>query len=540
VVRVIKPMPADAVLERLRDPGFTPRLREVDALVELLVDEEHAKAAARAIARVGPGALVPLRARFEAAVSPLRAHVLAAIGRFPEEAAAVEVLLAALTDADPKTRRNAAIALGHVTDAARVGVEDALLAAWDADPRPPMRRTLAASLGKVGTARALPLLREAARSEDDAELARVAERARTMLERTTSRGTPSRVASHRPAPRPVELRVLSRRGLEETLAGELAAIAAVVDVRVAGSGVVHARLAGAIDALFAARTMLSFGFPLPPEARRGSEPSSETIARAATSDAARAIFATWTEGAARYRIAWTDGGHQRSATWDTARAIAARAAERGLDLVNDPTASTWELVVARADDAVDLTLEPRALVDPRFAWRRGDVPAASHPTIAAALARIAGVRADDVVWDPFAGSGAELIERAMLGPYRALHGSDVDSRALDVARENLAAAGVTAALEVRDVLAGAPAGVTLVVTNPPMGRRAARTPGLDATLDRFVVHAGTSLVPGGRLVWLAPWPKRSRAAAASAGLSLDGARMVDMGGFDAELQRWVK
>jgi 23S rRNA G2445 N2-methylase RlmL len=532
---VSKGAPSSTLLERLRDPGFTPRVREVDALVDLLADDDHARAASRAIGRVGPAALATLRARYEASGPPLRAHVVNAIGRFPSEAEAVTLLLGALGDADPKTRRNAAIALGHVAGDARGAIEGALLAAWDADPRPPMRRTLAASLGKVGTVRALPLLGEASRA-DDAELARIAERARAMVERTASRVSASRVASRRSAPRPVDVMVLSRRGLEEMLADELSAIAAVVDVRVDGPGRVRAHLAGSIDALYAARTMLSFRFVLPRERREGGEAASETVARAATSDAARAIFAAWTEGAVRYRIAWAEGGHQRGLTWDTARAIASRAP----DFVNDPTESTWELAVSRAEDAVDVAIEPRAVVDPRFSWRRGDVPAASHPTIAAALARVAGVRDDDVVWDPFAGSGAELVERALLGPYRALVGGDVDPRALDAARANLAAAGLTAQLEQRDVLAPAPEGVTLVITNPPMGRRAARSPGLDALLDRFVAHAAAALPARGRLVWLAPWPKRSRAAAAAAGLVLDGTRLVDMGGFEAELQRWVK
>jgi hypothetical protein len=39
---------------------------------------------------------------------------------------------------------------------------------------------------------------------------------------------------------------------------------------------------------------------------------------------------------------------------------------------------------------------------------------------------------------------------------------------------------------------------------------------------------------------MAPWPKRARAAGERAALTLDWARTVDMGGFDAELQRWVK
>ena len=55
-----------------------------------------------------------------------------------------------------------------------------------------------------------------------------------------------------------------------------------------------------------------------------------------------------------------------------------------------------------------------------------------------------------------------------------------------------------------------------------------------------MVHAAVALAPRGRLVWIAPWPQRARAAALRAGLTLDFARVVDMGGFDAELQRWVK
>jgi 23S rRNA G2445 N2-methylase RlmL len=524
--------PATTWLERLRDPGFTPRLREVDALVDLLADEDLAKTAARAIGRVGPAALAPLRARLEAAGPPLRAHIVLAIGRFAPEPSAVAVLLAALEDADPKTRRNAAIGLGHVS---RADVEAALIAAWDRDPRPPMRRTLAASLGKVGSERALPLLREAAGSGDP-ELARIATRARAMVERTASRGVSGRVDPARSPARPADLVAFTRRGLEELLADELTGIAAVVEARVEGPGRVRARLAGSIDALFAARTMLWFEFTLPAEMRRADEPLSETIARSATSDAARAVFATWTEGPVRYRIAWSEGGHQRAAIWDAARAISACAP----DLVNDPTASTWEIVVTRDERAVNLAISPRSLVDPRFEWRRGDVPAASHPTLAAALARVAGVREDDVVWDPFAGSGAELVERALLGPARSLLGSDIEPRALAVARDNLAAAGVEARLEQQDALGPAPRGVTLIVTNPPMGRRASRAAGLDERLDRFVAHAASALAPRGRLVWIAPWPKRARIAAQQAGLTLDWASTVDMGGFDAELQRWVK
>ncbi|HEY8040056.1 MAG TPA: HEAT repeat domain-containing protein [Polyangiaceae bacterium] len=518
--------------QAIRDPGFTPRARDLDGLVDLLAEDVQTRHAERALTRLGGAAFDGLRTRFQGAGPPLRARVLRVIGRLTDEPRARTLLVAALDDADPKTRRNAAIALGHTR---AEGVEEALLAAWERDPRPEMRRTVAASLGKVGGPRSLPVLRAAA-SAHDAELARIATRATMMVERTGSRADRGRIVPDRAPVKPVGVTLLARRGLEELLADELRSVAAVTDVRVAGPGRVGARLAGSMSALFAARTMLSFRFPLPTESPREGETVQDAIAWAAASDAARAVFDTWTEGAVRYRIAWAEGGHRRAATWGAAAAIARRQPE----LVNDPTGSLWELVVAGDEGLVDVSLAPRAVVDPRFAWRRGDVPAASHPTIAAALARVAGVRADDVVWDPFVGSGAELVERGRLGPYRSLRGSDLEPRALTVARENLTAAGLAADLELADALALAPAAVTLVITNPPMGRRASRTATLADTLDRFVAHAAAVLVPGGRLVWIAPWPQRARDAAARAGLTLAWSRLIDMGGFDAEMQRWIR
>ena len=539
------PLPAEpktarraALLRAVRDPGFTPRVGDLDALVDLLADDDLEKHADRAIGRLGPGALDRLRERFEQARAPLRARVLHAIGGQVDDPRALEWLLAALQDADAKTRRNAAIALGHAREGSgsiTERVEQALMDAWERDPRPEMRRTLSASLGKVGGARSAALLREASRAEDP-ELSRIASKASMMVERTTSRSERGHVDDTRAPARPVDVVLVTRRGLEELLAEEVRGVSTVQDVRVTGPGRVRAFLAGPLRSLFEARTMLSFGFPLATEWTRDGETLDESVARATTSDAARAIFSTWTVGPVRYRIAWEDGGHRRAVTWAAAQAVSRRAPE----LVNDPTASVWEVVVATNRRFVDVSLAPRGLADPRFTWRKRDVPAASHPTMAAALARLAGTRPDDVVWDPFVGSGSELVERARLGPYRSLHGSDLEPRALEAARDNLAAAGVSATLEDGDALTLAPRGVTLVITNPPMGRRASRSGKLVDDLDHFVGHVASVLVPGGRLVWIAPWPRRSRAAGEKAGLSLELARVVDMGGFDAEIQRWKR
>jgi 23S rRNA G2445 N2-methylase RlmL len=518
----------------VRDSGFTPSVRDVDALASLLADDALVKPVERALGKLGVVALDKLEARLHDARPPLRARIVRAIGRFAHDARAMALLVQALADADQKTRRNAAIALGH-TQPQSEGVEAALIRAWTADPRVEMRRSVAASLGKIGTETSLDLLREA-RGAGDAELARIAERASIMIARTASRPDGARIDMTRQASRPLDVVAFARPGLEDLLADELSRIHGVDGVRVMSPGRVRALLKGPMAALFGARTMLSFSFPLATEGIAEGETASEAIARAATSEGARDVFSTWTIGVPRFRIGWTEGGHRRAATWDVVRAIALLAPE----FVNDPTASTWELVVSTQRRFVDVDIAPRSVLDPRFAWRKGHVPAASHPTIAAALARVASAQPDDVVWDPFVGSGAELVERALLGPFRALVGSDVDEGALEIARGNLDAAGLPATLHLMDALGHEPSGVTLVITNPPMGRRSSRTAGLANRLDRFVAHAASVLVPGGRLVWIAPFPARSRAAARSAGLALEWARTIDMGGFEAEMQRWVR
>lgn len=258
--------------------------------------------------------------------------------------------------------------------------------------------------------------------------------------------------------------------------------------------------------------------------------AAEAIARALTAPAVVANLTTLTRGPIRWRLDFTGGGHRRGLVWNTARLVAATAPA----LLNDPTATTWDVVVD--EDGGRLELRPRRFTDPRFAWRVADVPAASHPTIAAALARVAQITASDVVWDPFVGSGAELIECALAGPPRGLCGSDLDPRALDAARANLAAAGLTAELRVGDALTLHPPDVTCIITNPPLGRRVRGD--IPALLEQFVGHAAKVLGRGGRLVWITPVPKRTERAAQAAGFRLATRLEVDLGGFDATLERW--
>ena len=141
-----------------------------------------------------------------------------------------------------------------------------------------------------------------------------------------------------------------------------------------------------------------------------------------------------------------------------------------------------------------------------------------------------------------AGAGAELVERARLGPYARLVGTDVDAKAVAATLANMERAGVDRArisVEQASALDRVPDGVTLILTNPPMGRRVER--GTHAELlERFVDHAAHVLVPGGALVWLVPEPRHIQDRAKAAGLERARAFSVDMGGFSAELGVYLK
>jgi 23S rRNA G2445 N2-methylase RlmL len=64
-------------------------------------------------------------------------------------------------------------------------------------------------------------------------------------------------------------------------------------------------------------------------------------------------------------------------------------------------------------------------------------PGSLRPAAAAAMAWLSDPRDDDIILDPFCGVGTLLIERAHLGRYRNLIGSDRDPGAIRAARENI-------------------------------------------------------------------------------------------------------
>jgi predicted RNA methylase len=529
----------------LDDPGFTPRKKDVADLLDRIAEGADDGRAEKALLRVqGPlGEAIAARAASAQGEVLARLVQLAAraITREPDAGPLTALALRSLEDVDPRVRRAAAKALGKSRDAR---AEDALLARLEREAEPRASRdvrvapAILEALGNVGGERSREALARRAPEGDRAKL----ERARLKLDRSALRSEASRARLDRSLGAPVLVSFRCRRGVAPILAAEIADRVAVdTEPRQIDGDPERVDLvwSGRPDALFGARTALSFGFAVE-VGRQRAEELATTIARALSSDPARRILTRLTEGPIRFRVAWAEGGKRRKTTWDLATEIQRRAPE----LVNDPTESVWEIVVRETEDRVRLELVPKS-PDPRFVYRRRDVPAASHPTLAAALVRASRPRDEDVVWDPFVGSGGELCERALAGPVAMLVGSDVDERALAVARENLDAAGARDALlrradarsfDPRAIGGRARYGMTAIVTNPPMGRRVGRSDELEELLVRIVHRAAEILAPGGRLVWLSPQPQATRAAARAAGLTLARSTIVDMGGFSAELQ----
>ncbi|NUO51165.1 MAG: hypothetical protein HOV80_20090 [Polyangiaceae bacterium] len=493
---------ATVPLAELRDPAFTPSRKQVADLIETIAggDEETARAAAHALSRTQ---------------SPVAARVAAALeGRSPQERA-------------------------RLADALRLlagrGDDDVIVAALVqslADPEPRVRKAAARGLGKIGSDIASDALERASREERDETVIRALDRAQSGLGRDRERVPASAIETDAELDRPRRVVFRCRRGLEPLLAREIEeGIGLATETERPGAVVAVSR--GPLRIFSKSRIALDIAFEV-----RGPASAVDPAAAAAellASSEARSILAALTRGPVRYRLAWDDGGKRRGLT----AAITRRVADlTDGAIADDPRAASWDVLVAA--DASSIELAPR-WVDERFAYRSADVPAASHPTIAAALALAAGVREDDVVWDPFVGSGLELCERSLIGPYARLLGTDVDPRALERARTNLEAAGARRFdLSVADARHFDVSGVSLVITNPPMGRRLVRGGALDELLAEVAWRAAAVLAPRGRVVLLSPRPRVTREAFESGNLVLERERPVDLGGFEAVLQRFRK
>ena len=539
------------LLARCADRGYTPAVRDVSALLALwdATREEAApgdrraagKQITKALTRGDLGVAQALVSGFGEVAGPQRAMRLAVltklVQRFDVEGFGA-LCRTALADSEPLVVRQACRAMGKWSGAEAIQSEDALIGVCERAALPEQRAAVEA-LGRVGGAAALACLSEWTQPTDADLVRRIAE-ASTLIRRRAGRGRAGKVRGDARLPSAVRVRLRCRQGVAPWLVEQLELVrsgggpeAIAERALVTRREAVELPWSGTLAPLYSARCAIDVGlvFPLP----RAADLTERIVAGLSREDLTRAL-AAWTEGPIRFRLSLTTKGTRRAVLWEVARRLEAA----GSPLTNDSRDVAWTIEVD--PEASTVACRPKH-ADQRFAYRTADVPAASHPTIAALLAWVARPRAGEVVWDPFCGSGSELVECAGLA--RDLHvvGTDSDKAAVEAAVANFAAARLpTASLElsqgdarhVDPSVDGRP--VTLIISNPPMGRRVAGDGSMPQLLADTVARAATLLAPGGRMVWLSPTPEATASAARASRLSVTDRGVVDMGGFGATLQ----
>jgi tRNA (guanine6-N2)-methyltransferase len=164
---------------------------------------------------------------------------------------------------------------------------------------------------------------------------------------------------------------------------------------------------------------------------------------------------------------------------------------------------SWRVTVVDDRMTVALRIPSRPLH--RRPYKAASVPGTLHPPLAAAMLRVAGVGAGDVLLDPCCGAGTLPIEAA--GTAARVLGSDADPAAVAASIANGGGAAVSwsvadaAALPLRD---GA---VDRVVVNPPWSRQVGPRGQLAVHPDRLWREVSRVLAPGGRIVALLPDPR---------------------------------
>ncbi len=459
-------------------------------------------------------------------------------GSESEKREAREWLFRLLKDSQEKIRRYAMAALPKI--GADVREETALLDLLKQASSDREKESVAQTLGKIGGAATL----RNGLDQNFAPLDRTRQKVQGNLARAGNSGT-VRFDRKLSTPEPIRIHLRCRSGLEPIVENEARDAtgpgAKFRDARSA-HGFVAVSPCGAFSLadIYALRCFSEASLVLGAVESDGSDIPVEKLARVIASPDAIRIFDTFSEGPIRYRLDFVSRGHQRAVV----RALTDRVYQLCPRLINDSRGAPWTINIPHIAKGFSIELSPRGTLDPRFQYRRRDIPAASHPPLAACMVRLAGPMANETAWDPFCGSGLELIERVLRGGVDRIFGTDLSSEAIAIAKENFAAANpgpvhpVFARCDFREhgKVAGLhPGGISLVITNPPMGRRVP-IPNLDQLIAELFVAAEAVLKPGGRLVLANPLPVKPRGMA----FKLQFREKIDLGGFHCHLEKYVK
>jgi 23S rRNA G2445 N2-methylase RlmL len=307
----------------------------------------------------------------------------------------------------------------------------------------------------------------------------------------------------------------------------------------AGCVAIAAQASFSLGQLYQLRTVGSVHFVLgvvPPRA----DLDVGALAKLIASPLTQRLCHKLTDGQPRYRLKFM----RAKVPFGRVQAVVNQAFALCPELLNDSRQAPWAIEVYPEKIGSSVELRPRVAPDPRFQYRADDVPASTHPPLAAAMAYLAGHAQNEVVWDPFCGSGLELVERSLLGGVQTLIASDIAPKAVEVVRLNLEQAGVPSEMvtahtcdfrEHQRIEGLTPGSVSLMITNPPLGRRV-RVADMPGLFEAIFKVAAASLRCGGRLVILNPLKR----ANVPASLTLEHRHIVDVGGFECRLEKWVK
>lgn len=200
-----------------------------------------------------------------------------------------------------------------------------------------------------------------------------------------------------------------------------------------------------------------------------------------------------------------------------------RVEEVALDAVRRATGRKTTLDARPLELRVDIHQEwcrllGRLTVRPLSArpYRRYRMPAATEPTLAAAMVRMTEPAEGDAFLDPFCGTGTVAIERALAGPAGRIVAGDLSAKRLSWARTNAERAGADVLLAQWDAAALPFADRTfrVVCAAPPLSNPSTGRPWRLQDLGPLVAESLRVLQFGGSMVWLmsrgAIFPKAMR------------------------------
>ncbi|MCE5235698.1 MAG: methyltransferase [Eubacteriales bacterium] len=400
-----------------------------------------------------------------------------------------EDFLKTLSSENPKMRKNAARLMGELRIS---GAAELIVAALEKEPQRFVRPSLILALGKTGGAAAETALKayEVPGAKDETEKKHFEEELTALFTARAALTAPKRHAfTGLKKPYLIELRAPDR--LSEALVAELNALGFSEARAVSPSGV---RLTtDDISGLMQARCFHELLFVV-----------SDDAALAPKSVAFKAkpfleelmINAHEGERPFGFRVEVRAQSEERAALVKEIALLL-----NGETLANAPGSYEAELrAEQKPNGGARLTVKLSSIPDERFSYRLGAIPASMHPATAAAVLRYAAayLKEGSRVLDPFCGSGTLLIEREKLTACEALTGVDIAHAAIDVARQNAAAAGSSARFIVNDCLRfEANRKYDEVISNLPFGNRVGTHAHNERLYAEFIARLPLWLKPNG-------------------------------------------